>query len=175
MRYIFTILKTSPKFYRNWNLAQSLVHPYKNLPKLCGSIKYCFCCVENANKAIEDYAHAEPLPVLNTRSMGHPQLTSTKSMFPAHSFERTSAVGTRDEGLFPATWTPKIPSLGCLRTNDHSSLDPWRKEVARPTEKHRASLRLASYIDFDFLTYFLHKLCQPHTRHINGGTAGSKI
>lgn len=138
-----TILYASPKLYRNRNVAQSFVHSYQNLPKLCRGIKYCFHCFENAKNVKENYAQAEPLPVLNTRSMGHPQLTSTKSMFPAHSFERTSAAGTRDEGLFPATWTPKMASEGCLRTNDHSSFDPCRKEVARPTEEdeHCLSLR----------------------------------
>ena len=47
----------------------------------------------------------------------------------------TSAVGTRFAGLFPATWTPKTDSDGCRRTRDHSSLEPARKEVARPTER----------------------------------------
>ena len=46
----------------------------------------------------------------------------------------TSAVGTRFAGLFPATWIPKIDSDGCRRTKDHSSFEPARKEVARPTE-----------------------------------------
>jgi hypothetical protein len=139
---ILTILNSSPELYRNRNLAKNLVHSNKDLSKLGGSVKYYFHCIENAKNVIENYARAEPLPVLNTRSMGHPQLTSTKSMFPAHSFERTSAVGTRDKGLFPATWTPKMDSEGCLRTNDHSSFDPWRKEVASPTEKHRTPLSL---------------------------------
>ena len=47
----------------------------------------------------------------------------------------TSAVGTRFAGLFPATWIPKIDSDGCRRTKDHSSFEPARKEVARPTER----------------------------------------
>lgn len=82
-----------------------------------------------------DDLHADPLPELNTRSIGHPQLTSTKSTLPAHSFAMTSAVGTRVLGLFPATWIPNILSHGCLLTRDHSSFDPERKDVARPTRK----------------------------------------
>jgi len=45
----------------------------------------------------------------------------------------TSAVGTKLAGLLPATWMPKILSEGCLRTNDHSSFDPAKNELARPT------------------------------------------
>ena len=46
----------------------------------------------------------------------------------------TSTVGMRFAGLFPATWIPKIDSDGCRRTKDHSSFEPARKDVARPTE-----------------------------------------
>lgn len=77
---------------------------------------------------------AEPLPVRKTRSMGHPQFRSTKSRPPAHSRAITSAVETSVAGLLPASWTPNICSEGCRRTRDHSSFEPVRKEVARPTE-----------------------------------------
>src|SRR6266404_4905483 len=77
-------------------------------------------------------ARAEPLPVRNTRSIGHPQFRSTKSIS-LHSFAKTSAVGTSVAGLLPATCTPNIVSHGCRRTKDHSSLEPERKEAARPT------------------------------------------
>ena len=76
---------------------------------------------------------AEPLPDLNTRSIGQPQFRSTKSTFGPHSRAIASAAGTKVAGLFPASCTPKIPSEGCLRTKDHSSFDPARKEVANPT------------------------------------------
>ena len=76
---------------------------------------------------------AEPLPVRKTRSIGQPQLISTKSTFPTHSFAMTSAVGTMVTGLFPAICTPKVDSEGWRRTSDHSSLDPDRNEVASPT------------------------------------------
>jgi len=79
------------------------------------------------------YSRAEPLPDLKTRSIGHPQFRSTKSIFGPHSRAITSAAGTKVAGLFPANCTPKIPSEGCLRTRDHSSFDPARKEVANPT------------------------------------------
>ena len=79
---------------------------------------------------------ADPLPVLNTRSMGQPQLISTKSIPLAYSLPRTSAVGTIVEGLLPASWTPKMLSEGCRRTRDHSSREEVRKEVARPTSAH---------------------------------------
>lgn len=83
----------------------------------------------------ERNVRAEPLPVRNTRSIGHPQFKSTKSMPPLHSFANTSAVGASVMGLLPATCTPNIVSDGCRRTKDHSSLEPARKEVAKPTNR----------------------------------------
>jgi len=83
-----------------------------------------------------DDLRADPLPVLNTRSMGQPQFMSTKSIPLANSLPRTSAVGTIVEGLLPASWTPKMYSDGCRRTRDHSSREEVRKEVARPTSVH---------------------------------------
>jgi hypothetical protein len=150
---VFAILDPSPELYCDWNLTQSFVHSDKDLPKLGGGVKYCSRSLSNVKGSWRtNDAQAEPLPVLNTRSMGHPQLTSTKSMFPAHSFARTSAVGTREEGLFPATWTPKMPSVGCLRTNDHSSFEPWRKEVARPTEGRTTELTSRIVLIFHVLS-----------------------
>lgn len=70
---------------------------------------------------------------MNTRSIGQPQFRSTKSILGPHSRAIASAAGTKVAGLFPASCTPKIPSEGCLRTRDHSSFDPARKEVANPT------------------------------------------
>jgi hypothetical protein len=91
-------------------------------------------CVRSKKvKSKINHVRAEPLPLLNTKSIGHPQFTSMKSILPAHSRERTSAVGTRFAGLFPATCTPKIDSEGCRRTSDHSSFEPERKDEARPT------------------------------------------
>ena len=83
----------------------------------------------------ERNVRAEPLPVRNTRSIGHPQFKSTKSMPLLHSFANTSAVGARVMGLLPAICTPNIVSDGCRRTKDHSSLEPARKEVAKPTNR----------------------------------------
>jgi hypothetical protein len=76
---------------------------------------------------------AEPLPVLKTRSIGQPQFKSIKSMPPSHSLAITSAMGTSVAGLLPAICTPNIFSDGCRLTRDHSSLEPDRKDVARPT------------------------------------------
>ena len=76
---------------------------------------------------------AEPLPVRKTRSIGQPQFKSMKSMPPLHSLVITSAVETSVAGLLPATCTPNIVSDGCRLTKDHSSLEPERKDVARPT------------------------------------------
>ena len=87
------------------------------------------------NMSREKDVRAEPLPVRNTRSIGHPQFRSTKSMPPLHSFANTSAVGARVVGLLPAICTPNIVSEGCRRTKDHSSFEPERKEVARPTNR----------------------------------------
>ena len=61
------------------------------------------------------------------------RIISTKSTLLPHSFAMTSAIKTRFAGLFPATWIPKIDSDGFRRTKDHSSFEPARKEVARPT------------------------------------------
>lgn len=75
----------------------------------------------------EDYRgnlHAEPLPCLYTRSIGHPQLMSTKSRLPAHTLPRISAAGTSSWGLLPAICIPKMDSEGCRLTRDHSSLEP---------------------------------------------------
>jgi hypothetical protein len=58
---------------------------------------------------------ADPLPARNTRSIGHPQLTSTKSIPPApcpNSRAIVSTVGTIVAGLLPASWAPKIRSDG---------------------------------------------------------------
>ena len=82
--------------------------------------------------AVDLDIHAEPLPVRNTRSIGQPQLRSTKST-PVHSRAMTSAVGTSSEGLLPASCTPNMVSEGCLLTKDHSSFEPPRNECARPT------------------------------------------
>jgi len=119
----FTVTGISPR---------ALFMPIKILPNFPGvsSTKEYM----SMQKEILSYdAHAEPLPVRKTRSIGQPQLMSTKSMFPAHSLAMISAVGTRVEGLFPATWTPNIDSEGCRLTKDHSSFDPPRNEVASPT------------------------------------------
>ena len=59
---------------------------------------------------------------------------SMKSMPPPHSLVITSAVGTSVAGLLPAICTPNIVSDGCRLTKDHSSLEPERKDVARPTD-----------------------------------------
>ena len=76
---------------------------------------------------------AEPLPELNTKSMGQPQFKSTKSTPSVpNSLAITSAAGTRDDGLLPHNCTPKVRSLGCRRTRDHSEVDEERKEVASP-------------------------------------------
>ena len=56
---------------------------------------------------------ADPMPVLNTRSMGQPQLTSTKSIPLENSMPRTSAVSTIVEGLFSAGCIPKMVSGEC--------------------------------------------------------------
>src|SRR5712671_3210430 len=77
---------------------------------------------------------AEPLPVRKTRSIGQPQFKSIKSMPRPHSLAMISAVGTSVAGLLPATCTPNMVSDGCRLTKDHSSLEPERKEVARPTD-----------------------------------------
>jgi hypothetical protein len=82
-----------------------------------------------------DDVRAEPLPVRKTRSIGQPQFKSIKSMPRPHSFIIVSAVGTRVAGLLPATCTPNIVSDGCRLTKDHSSLEPERKDVARPTDR----------------------------------------
>ena len=76
---------------------------------------------------------AEPEPVLYTRSIGQPQLRSTKSRFPAHSRPMISAAGTRSVGLLPAICMPNVASDGCRRTSDHSSFEPCKKDMARPT------------------------------------------
>jgi hypothetical protein len=89
---------------------------------------------ELSKKDMTRDTQAEPLPVRKTKSIGQPQFRSTKSMLPPHSFDMTSAAGTRMAGLFPASWTPNVRSDGCLRTSDHSSFDPARNDVARPTE-----------------------------------------
>jgi hypothetical protein len=85
------------------------------------------------NLSREKNVRAEPLPVRKTRSIGHPQFRSTKSIPLLHSFANSSAVGTSVVGLLPATCTPNIVSDGCRLTKDHSSLEAERKEVARPT------------------------------------------
>jgi hypothetical protein len=65
----------------------------------------------------------------------------------------TSAVGTRFAGLFPATWIPKIDSDGCRRTRDHSSFEPARKEVARPTRRDECPYILM----VEEMIYFRHR------------------
>ena len=84
-------------------------------------------------RTLQRAIRAEPLPVRKTRSIGQPQFKSMKSMFPLDSFAINSAVGTSVVGLLPATCTPNIVSDGCRLTKDHSSLEPDRKDVARPT------------------------------------------
>ncbi len=92
-------------------------------------------------KGASQNIQAEPLPDLNTKSMGHPQLRSTKSTLLPISFAMTSAVGTSVFGLFPATCTPNIDSEGCRLTSDHSSLEPDKKDVAKPTSSsHKRQL-----------------------------------
>ena len=100
--------------------------------------------------------------------MGQPQLISTKSMPLAYSLPRISAVGTIVEGLFPASWTPKMDSEGCRRTSDHSSREEARKEVARPTSAHQ---KLGKEETPD--TYFPHMLYRHRGRRIVAGTAGT--
>ena len=87
---------------------------------------------------------AEPLPVRKTRSIGQPQFRSMKSMPPLLSLAINSAVGTSVTGLLPATCTPNIVSDGCRLTNDHSSLEPDRKDVAKPTVCHLSFPRKGS-------------------------------
>lgn len=67
--------------------------------------------------------------------MGQPQLRSTKSMLEPISLAIISAVGTSKDGLLPASCMPKVFSEGCLRTSDHSSFDPFKKEFAKPTRQ----------------------------------------
>lgn len=87
-------------------------------------------------RTLQRAIRAEPLPVRKTRSIGQPQFKSMKSMPPLHSLAINSAVGTSVAGLLPATCTPNIVSDGCRLTKDHSSLEPDRKDVARPTMYH---------------------------------------
>lgn len=134
MSRVATIFNTRPKFDCDWYVAQGFVHANKYFPQFCRSVEYCMALYDNIARCRRKNPQAEPLPVLNTRSMGHPQFISTKSMFGPNSLARTSAVGTRLLGLLPATCTPKICSEGNRRTNDHSSLDPARKEFANPTK-----------------------------------------
>src|SRR5258708_29704850 len=110
-----------------------------------------FCFKTDTAKSVR----AEPLPVLKTRSIGQPQFKSTKSMpLPLHSLAMTSAVGTSVVGLLPATCTPNIVSDGCRLTKDHSSLEPDKRAVARPTmcpmnflkEKHILALQSTHFL-----------------------------
>ena len=96
---------------------------------------------------------------------------STKSTFPAHSFPMTSAAETIVAGLLPASCTPKMDSEGWRRTSDHSSLDPDRKDVARPTvECLWASCKFfCSITDFHHMWYPLRNL------HKGGGMAVSEL
>ena len=87
-------------------------------------------------RTLQRAIRAEPLPVRKTRSIGQPQFKSMKSMPPLDSLAISSAVGTSVVGLLPATCTPNIVSDGCRLTKDHSSLEPDRKDVARPTMCH---------------------------------------
>lgn len=121
----FTVIGISPS---------ALFMPAMILPSLPAASSTIMHCqqVENIQVHNRD-AHADPLPCLYTRSIGHPQLRSTKSRFPAHSRPMVSAAGTRSEGLLPASCTPNMDSEGCRRTSDHSSFEPCRKESARPT------------------------------------------
>jgi len=79
-------------------------------------------------------ARALPLPALKTKSIGHPQLTSTKSTPPEpNSCAMASAAETRTLGRFPASWTPKMDSEGWRRRRDHSSFEPERSGRERAT------------------------------------------
>lgn len=82
------------------------------------------------------HSRADPLPCLYTRSIGQPQLMSTKSRLPAQTLLMISAAGTRSWGLLPAICMPKIFSEGWRLTSDHSSFEPWRKEFASPTDSY---------------------------------------
>ena len=67
---------------------------------------------------------ALPAPCWYTKSIGQPQLRSTKSILPSHCLPMTSAVLAKLAGVLPAIWTPKMRSEGCRRTSDHSSFEP---------------------------------------------------
>lgn len=155
MGRISAIFHTGPKFNSDRNVSQDFIHSYEYLPQLPRGVKHCWYptkWLRNRRGKVWKDIQAEPLPVLKTRSIGQPQLMSTKSRFPAHSFARISAVGTSEEGLFPAIWTPKIDSDGCLLTNDHSSFDPERNDWAKPT-KGESITWMAIHID----TYSRHR------------------
>ena len=76
-----------------------------------------------------------------------------------HSLIIVSAVGTSVAGLLPAICTPNIVSDGCRLTKDHSSLEPERKDVARPTDR-LLSVSPGNSLLGDENTHFLRKLCQ---------------
>ena len=75
---------------------------------------------------------AEPAPLLYTRSMGHPQLTSTKSRPLPTSRASTSAAGTRYSGFDPHTCVPKIRSPSQRRVRLHSDAWPEVNDSAKP-------------------------------------------
>lgn len=118
---------------------------------------------------MSDDVRADPLPCLNTRSIGHPQFTSTKSMPPASSLAMTSAVGTRFAGLFPATCTPNVFSEGCRRTSDHSSFDPAKNELASPTETVTCQTKGMHLQKRE--PHSRHRLCPPRGTHRADGMA----
>lgn len=89
--------------------------------------------IEDSFEIRKVYSRAEPLPDRNTKSIGHPQFKSTKSTPPENSLPMISATEVNGAGLLPASWIPNMLSDGCLRTRDHSSLEPCKKEVASPT------------------------------------------
>ena len=104
-------------------------------------------------------SRALPLPLLNTKSMGQPQLTSTKSIppFPI-SLAITSAAEASTLGLLPANWTPNIFSDGWRRRRDHSSLEPERRDCVTATKRCNSTFRRLTR---EKMIYSLHKWC-PH-------------
>jgi hypothetical protein len=106
---------------------------FPNFPAASSTVSKEFFQHSISRQTLQRAIRAEPLPVRKTRSIGQPQFKSMKSMHPLDSLAISSAVGTSVVGLLPATCTPNIVSDGCRLTNDHSSLEPDRKDVARPT------------------------------------------
>lgn len=151
MSRVTALFYSCAKLDGNWNLAKCLIHADNHFSEFSCRIKYYRKWVSMETRWSYYDVRAEPLPVRKTRSIGQPQLMSTKSMFPAHSFAMISAVGTIVAGLLPAICTPKMDSEGWRRTNDHSSLDPARNEVASPTKQKKnknCAIRQPQLTDF---------------------------